>query len=72
MFVLEKHDDDEENVAEDLKYKFDPFLPRLGEDTAPAFDIMKSDEVSVITWDSLCDAAQEDPVMVKLMEVMLR
>jgi hypothetical protein len=33
---------------------------------------MKSDEISVITWEMLRAAAEEDPVMVKLMEIVLR
>ena len=43
-----------------------------GERTAAANYIMNSDEVSVITWGRLREAAEEDPIMVKLMEVVMR
>ena len=34
--------------------------------------VKRTDEISAIAWDRLYEAAQEEPLMVKLMEVVLR
>jgi hypothetical protein len=34
--------------------------------------VMKSDNIKFITWDRLCEATQEDPVMVCLVEMVYR
>ena len=34
--------------------------------------VIRTDEIKVITWDRLYEAAQEEPLIVKLMEVVLR
>merc|ERR1712096_292805 len=40
--------------------------------TADINSVMRLDEIYVITWEKLYEAVQEDPVMVKLIEVVLR
>ena len=40
------------------------------EETAAAYSILGSEEISVITWERLYKVANEDRVLVKLKEVM--
>ena len=62
----------------DLKDRFEHHFPEpdtsdlTEEETAAAYSILSSDEISVITWERLYEVANEDPVLVKLMEVVLR
>merc|ERR1711891_40610 len=44
----------------------------IGDITATTNYIMNNDEISVVTWDKLKLAAEEDSAMVKLMEVVMR
>ena len=39
---------------------------------AAANYVMNDDEISVITWDKLREVAEEDSVMVKLLEIVMR
>ena len=39
---------------------------------AAAYSILSSEEISVITWERLYEVANEDRLMVKLKEVVLR
>jgi len=65
--------DDEENVMEDIKHRFHPLFPDSAEETmATANYVMNGDQISVITWDKLREVAEEDSVMVKLMEIVMR
>ena len=45
---------------------------RIDDIKAGVHAVMRTDEIKVITWDRLYKAAQEEPLMVKLMEVVLR
>ena len=77
--VHENANEDNE-VVEDMKIRFEPLVSTLasssqersGEMMAAVNYIMHNDEISVVTWDKLKLAAEEDSAMVKLMEVVMR
>ena len=72
--------DEEHGVVEDMKDRYKPLVYNtvsntqdgLGDMMATVNYIMNNDEISVVTWDKLRSAAEEDPAMVKLMEVVMR
>ena len=75
--------DDEENVVDDIKIRFHHLFPDqaslmgLGEESAgktvaATYYVMNDDVISVITWEKLREVAEEDSVMVKLLEIVLR
>jgi hypothetical protein len=67
--------DEEDEVANDLKNRFEHNFPEhdtsdlTEEETAAAFSILNSEEISVITWERLYEVANEERVLVKLKEV---
>ena len=79
---------DDEDVIDDVQIRFTSLYPvaMLEEEevchtanthhtspvTADINSVMRLDEIYVITWEKLYEAVQEDPVMVKLIEVVLR
>jgi hypothetical protein len=71
-------DDEDEEIANDQKTRFEHHFPEpdtsdlTEEETATAYSTMGSEEISVITWERLYEVANEDRVLVKLKEVMLR
>ena len=71
-------DDEDDEIADDLKTRFEHHFPEpdtndlTEEETATAYSILGSEEISVITWERLYEAANEDRVLVKLKEVKLR
>ena len=71
-------DHDEEDAIDDLQLQLtalypDPVSERGWEsDNARINSVMREDKVTVITWERLYKAVQEDPLLVKLMEVVLR
>ena len=75
---IHEPEDEEEGVAKDLKDRFEHHFPEpdtsdlTEEETAAAYSLLSSEEISVITWERLYEVANEDPVLVKLMEVVLR
>ena len=58
----------EEEVIADLQLR----LTELYDCSARIHSVMRGDTVKVITWERLYEAVQEDQVLVKLMEVVLR
>ena len=62
--TVETNDDDGDFLAE--------MKARIDDMEAGVHAVMRTDEIKVITWDRLYEAAQEEPLMVKLMEVVLR
>jgi hypothetical protein len=62
LSVTENNDADEDFLA-DMKARIDDI-------EAGVHTVMRTDEIKVITWDRLYEAAQEEPLMVKLMEVV--
>ena len=64
--------DEEENIVDDLKDRFEHHFPEpdtsdfTEEEIAAAYSIFSSTEISVITWERLYEVANEDPVLVKL------
>jgi hypothetical protein len=78
IYQLRIHDpeDEQEEIADDLKDRFEHHFPEpdtsdLTEEET-AYSLLGSEEISVITWERLYEVANDDPVMVKLMEVVLR
>ena len=75
---IHEPEDEEEGVAKDLKDRFEHHFPEpdtsdlTEEETAAAYSLLSSEEISVITWERLYEVANEDPVLVMLMEVVLR
>jgi hypothetical protein len=75
---IHEPDDEEDKVANDLKNMFEHHFPEpdtsnlTEEETAAAYSILSSEEISVITWERLYKVANEDRVLVKLKEVVLR
>ena len=71
-------DHDEEDAIDDLQLRLtalypDPVSERGWEsDNARINSVMREDKVTVITWERLYEVVQEDPLLVKLMEVVLR
>ena len=65
LSVIVPNDDDDRDFLDDMKARVDAI-------EADVHAVMRTDEISVITWDRLYEAAQEEPLMVKLMEVVLR
>merc|ERR1711891_103956 len=65
---------------DDMRIRYEPLVYNtisstkngLGDMTAATNYIMNNDEISVVTWDKLKLTAEEDPAMVKLMEVVIR
>ena len=58
----------EEDIFDDLQLG----LKDLYDCSAKIHSVMSVDTVKVITWEKLYKAVQEDPVLAKLMEVVLR
>ena len=58
-------DDDDEDFLDDIQTRIDNM-------EAGVHAVMRTDEINVITWNRLYEAVQEEPLMVKLMEVVLR
>jgi hypothetical protein len=62
--------DEEDEVADDLKNRFEHHFPEpdtsdlTEEETAAAYSILNSEEISVITWERLYEVANEDWVLV--------
>ena len=71
-------DDEDDEIANDLKTRFEHHFPEpdtidlTEEETATAYSILGAEEISVITWERLYEVANEDRVLVKLKEVVLR
>jgi hypothetical protein len=71
-------DDEDDEIANDLKTRFEHHFPEpdtsdlTEEENATAYSILGSEEISVITWERLYEAANEDRVLVKLKDVVLR
>jgi hypothetical protein len=77
IYQLRIHEPDDE-VANDLKNRFEHHFPEpdtsdfTEEETAAAYSILSSEEILVITWERLYEVANEDRLLVKLKEVVLR
>ena len=75
---INEPDNEEDEIANDLKNRFEHHFPEpdtsdlTEEETAAAYSILSSEEISVITWERLYEVANEDRVLVKLKEVVLR
>ena len=65
LSVIVSNDEDYEDFIADMKARIDAI-------EAGVHSVMRSDKIKVITWDRLYEAANEKPLMVKLMEVVLR
>jgi hypothetical protein len=65
---------EEDEVANDLKNRFENHFPEpdtsdlTEEETAAAYSISGSEEISVITWERLYEVANEDRELVKLIK----
>jgi hypothetical protein len=73
---IREPDDDKDEIANDLRNRFEHHFPEhdtsdlTEEETAAAYSILGSEEISVITWERLYEVANEDRVLVKLKEVV--
>ena len=63
--VTELADDEEESAWNDI-------VATLKSVRSKVKAVMNSDKIKVITWDRLYEATQEDPVMVRLVEMVYR
>jgi hypothetical protein len=77
IYQLRIREPDDE-ITNNLKNRFEHHFPEpdtsdlTEEETASAYSILSSEEISVITWERLYEVANEDRVLVKLKEVVLR
>ena len=75
---IREQDDDDDQIANHLKTRFEHHFPEpdtcdlTEEETAAAYSILGSEEISVITWEKFYEVANEDRVLGKLKEVVLR
>ena len=78
QLLINEPDNEEDEIANDLKNRFEHHFPEpdtsdlTEEETAAAHSILSSEEISVNTWERLYEVANEEKVLVKLKEVVLR
>ena len=68
--------EDDDNIVDDMEMRFDKCVHEVwGEpvlETAAGCPVLDAEPISVLTWERLCEAADKDAVLVKLMEVVLK
>ena len=65
LSVTDNNNDDGEDILADMKARIDDI-------EAGVHGVMRTEEIKVIPWDRLYEAAKEEPLMVTLMEVVLQ